>query len=429
MISAVVVYNNRRIFNDVLMKSLKNQTAEFELIALDNTKGDFKSASDALNYGGNKATGKYIMFVHQDVDLGSDFWLEEVEKILDGIPDLGIAGVAGMSELGGNFAERQRGHISNSGEMWGHKIVKEEVVQTLDELLLIVTSSQFKKMQFDEKTFDHWHCYGADYCLSVRKNGLKTYVIPAFVYHRSLSANIRDFSIYKRRLYEKHKRYHKHIYTTSGEISWTKLKLMTLTDQIRPAYMALFPVWTSYLNRDLSDCDAVLDLGCGYNSPIQHCEVPFSVGVEISGANLEESIKKCTHRQYIKSKIEIVDFKPKSFDAVISVNSLDNLTKDEKHRIVNQMERWAKKKVIIVSANRGSLENEPKEDVQRWNVKELERMGFKIHGIYGWKRLGKYDKKDQTRRIIADLTQRITYRYPKYASQLYAIKELEGTPA
>ncbi|AET65364.1 glycosyltransferase [Methanothrix harundinacea] len=197
MISVVVVYNNKHIFNSVLMRSLKDQTAEFELISLDNTRGEFKSASEALNYGGLRATGRYIMFVHQDVDLGIETWLEEVEKILDGIPDLGIAGVAGMSEAGRSFAERQRGHISNSGEIWGREMEKEEEVQTLDELLLIIPRSQFEKTQFDEKTFDHWHCYGADYCLSVKRAGLKAYVIPAFVYHRSTSANIKILEFIK----------------------------------------------------------------------------------------------------------------------------------------------------------------------------------------------------------------------------------------
>ncbi|GAH67636.1 unnamed protein product, partial [marine sediment metagenome] len=82
MISIVVVYNNKRILNDILLKSLKKQTAKFELIALDNTKGKFKSAAEALNQGGKNANGKYIMFVHQDIELDSDLWLKEVEKFL-----------------------------------------------------------------------------------------------------------------------------------------------------------------------------------------------------------------------------------------------------------------------------------------------------------------------------------------------------------
>lgn len=55
MISIVCVYNNQDILNDWLLKSLKNQTIKFELIKIDNTRNTFKSAEEALNYGGKKA--------------------------------------------------------------------------------------------------------------------------------------------------------------------------------------------------------------------------------------------------------------------------------------------------------------------------------------------------------------------------------------
>lgn len=82
------------------MKGLRNQTVTFELIPVDNVSGRYKSAAEALNYGGEKAHGEYIMFVHQDVYLHSDHWLENAEKVLDDISGLGIAGVAGMCSTG-----------------------------------------------------------------------------------------------------------------------------------------------------------------------------------------------------------------------------------------------------------------------------------------------------------------------------------------
>ena len=63
MISVVVVYNDKQILDKWLLKSLKNQTVNFELIALDNTKAEFKSAAEVLNYGGKKAKGKYVIRV------------------------------------------------------------------------------------------------------------------------------------------------------------------------------------------------------------------------------------------------------------------------------------------------------------------------------------------------------------------------------
>ena len=67
MIPAVCVSSNEQSSDNVLVKSLENQTVGFELIALDNREGRYRSAAEALNYGGEQAKGDYIMFVHQDM--------------------------------------------------------------------------------------------------------------------------------------------------------------------------------------------------------------------------------------------------------------------------------------------------------------------------------------------------------------------------
>ncbi len=97
MISVVCVYSSEEILKDVLLRSLDTQTVKFELITLDNSDNRYTSAAEALNYGGGKAKGEYIMFVHQDLWLGSHSLLEDVEDILKSLPHLGVAGVAGMS--------------------------------------------------------------------------------------------------------------------------------------------------------------------------------------------------------------------------------------------------------------------------------------------------------------------------------------------
>jgi len=438
MISIVVVYHNKRTFNEILLKSLKTQTVKFELIAVDNTNGQFKSAAEALNYGGKQASGKYIMFVYQDVELDSDLWLENVEKLLDNIPDLGIAGVAGMSEKGKDNKERGRGYISDCGEIWkwSNPVKNPEEVQTLDELILIIPKSIFNKIQFDEKTFDGWHCYGADYCLSIRQIGLKTYVIPAFVYHRSLRSNIKQLFKYQQRLYNKHKRNYKHIYTTSGEISWAKIKLKQIREFLKPFYKKVFPSWINYLKRELSDCHLVLDLGCGYNSPIQYCNVPFSVGVELFEPYLEESKKKGIHNEYIKADIRKVEFKPKSFDAILCLEVLEHLTKEEGYELIKKMETWARKKIIITTPNgyiyQDEYDNNPfQEHKSGWTVEELKNLGFKIYGINGWKKLRGYRggvkyKPTFLWTIISDLTQKITYHFPNLAFQLFAVKKIKN---
>ena len=231
MISIICVYNNGKILNDYLLKSLKNQTVKFELIALDNTEGKYKSAAEALNHGENKAKGKYILFVHQDVDLSSNSWLEEVEKVLDKLPNLGIAGVAGSSE-------NRKGVITNvkhdtsprlAGEIYIQKPTK---VQTLDECLVIIPKSVFDTLRFDEEVCDNWHLYAVDYCLSARKLGFDVYVLPMFIYHKSpyiskslfqiiLSMGSLPKGYYQtlNKVLKKHKNYVRQVYTTCGNWS------------------------------------------------------------------------------------------------------------------------------------------------------------------------------------------------------------------
>lgn len=108
MISIVCVFNDKKVLNEYLHESLKDQTAHYELILIDNTKNKFKSASKALNYGAKKANGNYLIFIHQDVFLCSRTWLDEAEKIIKSLDGKAIGGIVGMSETGVNSRERGR---------------------------------------------------------------------------------------------------------------------------------------------------------------------------------------------------------------------------------------------------------------------------------------------------------------------------------
>ena len=233
MLSIVCVYNNEKILNDFLIKSLKNQTVNYELLTIDNTKGRFKSAAEALNYGGKLANGNYIMFVHQDFDFCSDTWLEEAEKILDSLPNVGVAGIAGArNKSGTNKLEVATNILHGSPpEKAGQvSVTNPEEVQTLDECLIIVPKKMFNKLQFDETVCDGWHLYAVDYCLSAKRLGFVNYVLPLAGYHRSKGASIRSYfkivvslgnlphEYYKtlEKLLNKHRSYFKQIYTTCG---------------------------------------------------------------------------------------------------------------------------------------------------------------------------------------------------------------------
>lgn len=187
MISVVCVYNNEAAFSDFLLKSLKEQTVQYELIAMDNSAGRFQSASEAMNEGGERAQGKYFMFVHQDVDLLSSWWLEEAEQLLDGIPDLGIAGVLGMveSKIFDEGTWRNIIKWDTDQKECGNPIYEPERVQTLDECLIIIPKHIFREHTFDSVICRDWHLYAVDYCLTIKKRGLGAYVLPVSIWHRS----------------------------------------------------------------------------------------------------------------------------------------------------------------------------------------------------------------------------------------------------
>lgn len=220
MISIICVYNNKKILNKYLIKSLKNQTVDYELIILDNSNGKFKSAAEALNYGAKKVNNDYIMFVHQDMELYEE-WLNDAEKILNSLKSFGIVGVAGKSKKHTWAVSNIKDGIPPK-EVSNFKIKHPLKVQTLDECLVIIHRSIFQKLQFDEKICDDWHLYVVDYCLTIKKMGYDIYVIPLFAYHRSSGYSLSE-EYYKtlEKLLKKHKKDYNLILTTMG--NWTTL--------------------------------------------------------------------------------------------------------------------------------------------------------------------------------------------------------------
>ena len=85
-------------------------------------------------------------------------------------------------------------------------------------------------------------------------------------------------------------------------------------------------------------------------------------------------------------------FKGKSFDAVVAFDLIEHLTKDEGYRLVQDMERLAKKVILIFTPN-GFFEQEEydqnpwQKHQSGWAFREMERLGFQVYGINGWKQL------------------------------------------
>ena len=206
---------------------------------------------------------------------------------------------------------------------------------------------------------------------------------------------------------------------------------------IKALYGEIFPLYIDYLRKELYDWNTVLDLGCGGDSPIQYCNVSFSVGVELFESYLQKTKKKVIHNQCIKADIRKIEFKPKSFDIVVALDVLEHLTKEEGSELIKKMEKWARKKIIVFTPNgfvwQDDYDYNPFQvHKSGWDVQEFDKLGFKVFGINGWKRLRGYSALIKYRptilwNTISNLTQKITCRNPKFAFQLLVVKEIDGS--
>jgi len=171
----------------------KQRNDHYETILVDNRESQFGSAAKALNSGAERASGEYYMFVHQDVELLSDDWLETAYEHIEPIGNLGIAGVAGLSAVGSTRDERGRNVIyhGEQKQRWpmSNEITAPEAVRTLDELLLIIPAQVFAQHKFNENLCDGWHLYGVEYAIRLdNRTRWRPYVLPLPVYHASTGA-------------------------------------------------------------------------------------------------------------------------------------------------------------------------------------------------------------------------------------------------
>jgi SAM-dependent methyltransferase len=221
---------------------------------------------------------------------------------------------------------------------------------------------------------------------------------------------------------------------TAGLMYNEKGTLRTLLNEICRKFS---PDLYTELKRNLSGYDKVLDLGCGYASALHQIHIQFSVGVELFEPYILESSRRGIHSQYIKADVRRIEFKPKTFDAVIAIDLLEHLAKQEGAELLAKMESWATKKVIIFTPN-GYLwqdacdDNTLQEHRSGWSVDELQGLGYTVRGMNGWRRLRGYRTSAKYHPVllwdkISILSQMITYWYPRLAFQLLAIKWVKGT--
>jgi len=247
MISIVCASNNSEILKNELLNSIKQQTFKnYEVIIVDTNSKKFKSAAEALNYGGHKAKGDYIIFTYHDVIMKRQDELENIVKNLNKLGDFGIIGIAGIDSKG-----KIIGNITNG--IPETKISKIRIsdcteVETLDEVMFIISRDNFinNPLITENKT---WHLYAVEYCLYMNDIGKKVFVIPSEIYHKSAGASMNK-SYYKeiKRICNIYQNKIKSLKTTMG--IWHTNKFLLYIDIIKIRFLLkLIKIKTTLLTR------------------------------------------------------------------------------------------------------------------------------------------------------------------------------------
>lgn len=163
----------------------------------------------------------------------------------------------------------------------------------------------------------------------------------------------------------------------------------------RKFYKKIFHDTLYELRRELDDCKSILDLGCGSSSSIKYLQKNFySVGVDIFKPSIEKSKREGIHNEYILMDVLDIDkiFQPNSFDCVLALELIEHLEKKDGIRLIEMMEKIAKKKVIIITPNGFLPQEEYDGNIWQihksgWSAGEMRKRGYRVIGLNGWKAL------------------------------------------
>jgi SAM-dependent methyltransferase len=203
--------------------------------------------------------------------------------------------------------------------------------------------------------------------------------------------------------------------------------------------MRIFPfLFTTELEKAIgTNCKTILDVGCGSNSPIRFFSNKYySVGIDAYIPSIEKSKEKGIHNKYLNITFsELGKIGSGAFDCVVALEVIEHLKKNEGLRFLDNIERIAKKKIIVFAPNgfllQSKYDNNPWQ-IHRsgWEPKEMRKRGYKVVGISGLKTLrGERARIKWTPgllwEIVSMITQVFVRNYAEFAFHILCIKNKE----
>lgn len=195
--------------------------------------------------------------------------------------------------------------------------------------------------------------------------------------------------------------------------------------------------YKEWLKRDLADCETVLELGCGRNSPL--LQIGYgrrTIAVDIFKPYVELHNRNGDYCACTEADILDMPFPENTFDAVVMCDVLEHLPADKVNKIdlLGQMQKCAIKKVIIFTPNgfvpNDEVDGDPYQaHVSAWEPEYYIKRGFKVRGatglrwLFGKASLPKYHPYSVCS-ILGMLSQSIVYHRPEWAWHSYCVKDI-----
>ncbi len=215
------------------------------------------------------------------------------------------------------------------------------------------------------------------------------------------------------------------------------IKRRSLLALFFPIGMLFFPL-EYILIRELLGCEKILDLGCGTHSMVGILpkERFHTVGVELFDPYLDKAIESKRHAEYIKADMLQVAFDDNSFDAVVLLDVVEHLKKEDGLALLEKAKKWARKKIIVNTPNgffkqAAYDDNDLQEHLSGWEISEFKKWGFSVNGLRGfnWMHLllGRPKISDKLKEALVrviNIFNFIVYFFPRKAHQIFCVKTM-----
>lgn len=198
-----------------------------------------------------------------------------------------------------------------------------------------------------------------------------------------------------------------------------------------------------WLIHELRDTHRILEVGSGPPSRswirlLGKPKLRIGVGLDTYRPYMTQcGPQSSTWGTYVLARGDSLPFSDRSFDAAIGCDVIEHLRKNEGLKMISEMKRVSRSVVILITPN-GMLHQEADRNpfqahLSGWDCQELERLGFRVSGLRGVKRLRKEHADFVIRPralgyLVSTLTVPVAAMYPKWAFHLGAVYRSDQPP-